>query len=65
MPKIIQNVTEIDGYKFSPTTTWYCESVSELNDIPESVSAGSIAYILTNNGLSVKMKNSSGSWIDL
>lgn len=50
---------------YVPVETWYCESVAELSDIPESAPAGSIAEILTNNGLVVKMKNSAGNWIDL
>ena len=70
MPKIIQYVTEIDGYKFSPTTTWYCECDSsedrdiqiELAKIPNSVSSGSYAQVLTPEGLMVYMKHSSGNW---
>lgn len=45
--------------------TWYCESDAELTEIPESAPPGSIAEILTENGLTIKMKNSSGEWIEI
>lgn len=61
MPKLIQK----DFSVYKPVETWYCESVSELANIPENVPAGSIAEILTNDGLTLKMKNSSGTWIDI
>ena len=56
---------EKDFTTFNPVETWYCESTSELADIPESAPAGSIAQVLTSSGLTIKMKNSAGSWIDL
>lgn len=45
------------------TEEWLVESEAELAEIPESAPFGSIALILTNDGLTVKMKNSSGDWI--
>jgi hypothetical protein len=33
--------------------------------IPSTAPAGSIAEILLSTGLSVKMKNSAGNWVDL
>ena len=42
---------------------WLVESEAELAEIPESAPFGSTALILTNDGLTVKMKNSSGDWI--
>lgn len=65
MAKLIKEVTEIDGVKFTPTTTWFCDSNEDIANIPENVAAGSVAMILTNSGLSVKMKNSAGNWIEL
>ena len=65
MPKMVQNVIQIDEHLYSPTTTWYCESASELLEIPASATSGSIAMILTNSGLEIKMKNSQGIWIDI
>ena len=61
MIKLLQK----DFNVYNPTETWYCESVAEIANIPESAPAGSIAQVLTNSGLSVKMKNSSGNWIDI
>lgn len=61
MPKLIQK----DFSAYQPAETWYCESENELASIPEEVPASSIAVVLTNNGLAVKMKNSSGNWIDI
>ena len=56
---------EKDFTTYNPVETWYCESVAELSDIPESAPVGSIAQVLTSSGLTIKMKNSAGSWIDL
>ena len=46
-----------------PTVPEYrCESESEL---PEDAPFGSIAEILTSEGLTVKMKNSQGEWVEI
>ena len=63
MAKLIKEVTEIDGVKYTPTATWFCDSDADLANIPEAAAPGSVAMILTNSGLSVKMKNSAGNWI--
>lgn len=44
---------------------WFCESESELSEIPVSAPPGSIAEILTSEGLTIKMKNSQGEWIEI
>jgi hypothetical protein len=61
MPKLIKT----DSSTYTLAQTWYCESVSDVNNIPETAPVGSIVEILTNEGLKVKMKNSSGNWIDI
>lgn len=69
MPKLLQ--TEHTYYV--PTETWLCEPTSdaasdieaELAKIPSTAPAGSIAEILLSTGLSVKMKNTAGDWIEL
>ena len=69
MAKLIQ--TEHTYYV--PTETWLCEPASdstadvdaELAQIPSTAPAGSIAEILLSTGLSVKMKNSAGDWVEL
>lgn len=47
------------------TQTWLCDSESEVSNIPESAPAGSVAFILTDDGLVVKMKNNEGTWKEL
>ena len=42
---------------------WLVESEEELAEIPASAPPGSIAEILTSEGLTIKMKNSQGEWI--
>lgn len=72
-PKLIKEVTEIAGVKMSPVSTWFCEASANTSaalsaavaEIPENVSAGSTAEILTPDGLIVMMKSSSGDWIEL
>ena len=72
-PKLIKEVTEISGVKMSPVSTWFCEASANtsaalstaVSEIPENVSAGSTAEILTPDGLTIMMKNSSGNWIEL
>ena len=59
MPKLIQS----EHAYYQPIETWFCESDAEVSEIPASAPPGSIAEILTENGLAVKMKNSDGSWI--
>ncbi len=44
---------------------WIVESDAELDEIPDSAPFGSIALVLTDNGLTVKMKNSQGEWKDV
>ena len=72
-PKLVKEVTEIAGVKMSPVSTWFCEASANtsaaistaVSEIPENVSAGSTAEILTPDGLIVMMKSSSGDWIKL
>lgn len=42
---------------------WLVESEAELAEIPASAPFGSIAMVLTGDGLTVYMKNSQGEWI--
>lgn len=76
MPDVIGIPKQIDGKNLSYiefSDTWYCECDStedeaiqvELAKIPESVSASSLAEVLTPDGLRVYMKHSSGDWIKL
>lgn len=44
---------------------YYCESEEEINEIPENAPAGSTLLLLTDSGLIVKMKHSSGKWIEI
>lgn len=72
-PKLTKEVTEISGVKMSPVSTWSCEASANtsaalstaVSEIPENVSAGSTAEILTPDGLVVMRKHSSGIWIKL
>lgn len=72
-PKLVKEVTEIAGVKMTPVSTWFCEASANtsvaistaVSEIPENVSVGSVAEILTPDGLVVMMKNSSGNWIEL
>lgn len=72
-PKLVKEVTEIAGVKMTPISTWFCEASAKtsaalstaVSEIPENVSAGSVAEILTPDGLVVMMKASSGNWIEL
>lgn len=48
-----------------PYETWVCDTLEEVNEIPNAAPTGSIALILTNNGLVVKMKNNAGDWVAL
>lgn len=61
MPKLIK----AERSYYVPTETWLCESVEELAEIRESCPAGSIAEVLTEDGLIIKMKNLQGEWIDI
>lgn len=47
-----------------PKGEFLLDSEEELKDIPEC-SPGSTAIILTSDGMTVKMKNSKGEWIDI
>jgi hypothetical protein len=46
-----------------PTKEYYLESEAEFDEIPKNAPIGSTALILTEAGLTVKMKNSKGQWI--
>jgi hypothetical protein len=48
-----------------PTKQYYVESEAEIADIPVNAPTGSTVMILTESGLSVKMKNSEGKWIQI
>jgi hypothetical protein len=48
-----------------PVKEYYVESESEIADIPADAPAGSTVLILTESGLTVKMKNSKGNWIQI
>ena len=48
-----------------PTQEFYVESEAEIVDIPVSAPTGSTVMILTESGLTVKMKNSEGKWIQI
>lgn len=47
------------------TSTWLCDTPEEINTIPSNTPTGSIALILTENGLTVKMKNNAGDWKEI
>lgn len=49
------------------TETWYVESESELSQLSDDVPTGSVAMILntTSGGLTLKMKDSSGNWVEI
>lgn len=55
----INNVANI------PVPEYYCESEEEIEQIPEEVPVSSTVLILTEEGLKVKMKHSSGRWIEI
>lgn len=46
-----------------PVKEYYVESEAEVAEIPENAPTGSVVQILTESGLTVKMKNSKGQWI--
>ena len=58
---------------YAPPETWLVEPESdstsaiqaELDDIPSTAPAGSLAEVLISTGLKVYMKKSSGSWIEI
>ena len=47
------------------TSTWLCDTPEEINEIPENVPVGSVALVLTSDGLAVQMKNNAGEWIEI
>ena len=47
------------------TQTWLCDSESEVSNIPETAPAGSVAFILTDEGLTIQMKNNTGEWLEI
>lgn len=55
----------MDGNSYNVNLpTYYVESVDELNDIPANEPEGTIAEVLTTDGLKVYMKRTSG-WVEL
>lgn len=55
---------QINPQQIFPTNReWFVESEEELQTLPSAISPGSTALILTSEGLTIKMKNSSGDWI--
>lgn len=48
-----------------PIPQYYCESEEEIEQIPEEVPVSSTVLLLTDTGLTVKMKHSSGKWIEI
>ena len=46
-----------------PVKEYYVESEAEIAEIPENAPTGSRVLVLTDSGLSVKMKNSKGQWV--
>lgn len=70
MPKLV----DAKGPVYYPAPeTWLCEPASssssdiqaELDKIPLSAPAGSLAEILLSSGLTVKMKTSEGNWVEI
>ncbi len=49
----------------SPIEAWVCDTEQEVNEIPSNAPIGSIAIILSNGGMDVKMKNNAGDWVAL
>lgn len=47
----------------TPIKQYYVESEAEISQIPANAPTGSTVLILTESGLTVKMKNSKGEWI--
>ena len=47
------------------TEEWLVESEAELAEIPASAPFGSVAMVLTEDGISVFMKNSQGQWVNI
>lgn len=47
------------------TETWICDTEQEVNEIPSKAPIGSVAIVLTNNGMIVKIKNNAGDWVEL
>lgn len=49
----------------TPIETWICDTEQEVNSIPSKAPVGSIAIVLTNDGMIVKMKNNADDWVEL
>lgn len=45
-----------------PYEVWLCNNEQEILEIPATTPAGSMAFILTENGLNIKMKNEQSEW---
>ena len=41
---------------------WLCDSIEDIEDLPKSVPSGSFAFITTDDGPIVKIKNNAGQW---
>lgn len=55
-----------DGNQFNiPVQTWYTDNEQDINKIPESAPAFSTVVILEESGLRIKIKNTSGKWIEV
>lgn len=49
-----------------PYETWLCNAAEEVDEIPESTPAGSIAMVLNeDDGLTLQMKNNEGTWVEI
>ena len=48
-----------------PIPTYYVESISELDSIPDTAPTGSIAIINATGAFQVTMKNSTGVWNEI
>lgn len=55
-----------DGNQFNiPVQTWYTDNEQDINEIPESAPAFSTVVILEDSGLRIKMKNTTGEWVEI
>ena len=45
-----------------PYEVWLCNNEQEILKIPATAPAGSMAFILAEDGLKIKMKNEQNEW---
>lgn len=45
-----------------PYEVWLCNNEQEMLKIPTTAPTGSMAFILTEDGLNIKMKNEQNEW---